>query len=284
MKKVMASLAAGFLLAGTAATSVSAQSYNVEEGDTLDSIAANYDTTITSLQDQNDLETTMIQPGETLDIDGDAESDQAQYKVQKGDTLGGIGKEFDVSVKDLKAWNDLDSNLIIEGETLNVQNDEAADNDEPMEDQEAVVPEDNQANADEKVVKDNQANTDQEVVEGDQESNQEEPSNEESEGDDAAEGETISVSSTAYTAQCNGCSGTTADGTDLNANPDENVIAVDPDVIPLGAKVHVDGYGDAVAADTGGAINGDKIDLHMADEDEANAYGSQETEVTILDE
>ena len=39
------------------------------------------------------------------------------------------------------------------------------------------------------------------------------------------------------------------------------VIAVDPSVIPLGTKVWVEGYGYAVAGDTGGAIKGNKIDV-----------------------
>src|SRR5699024_6125542 len=65
----------------------------------------------------------------------------------------------------------------------------------------------------------------------------------------SSEGETFSVTATAYTSDCEGCTGTTATGIDLNANPDKKVIAVDPDVIPLGTEVHVEGYGNAVAAD-----------------------------------
>ncbi len=42
------------------------------------------------------------------------------------------------------------------------------------------------------------------------------------------------------------------------------VIAVDPRVIPLGTKVYVEGYGYAVAADTGGAIKGYKIDVILS--------------------
>lgn len=95
-------------------------------------------------------------------------------------------------------------------------------------------------------------------------------------------GKTMTMSPMAYTAGCEDCSGTTADGTDLNG--DENVVAVDPDEIPLGSKVHVEGYGDAVAADTGGDINGGRIDLHIGDEDEANDWGNQDVDVTILDE
>jgi len=37
------------------------------------------------------------------------------------------------------------------------------------------------------------------------------------------------------------------------------VIEVDPSFIPLGSKVYVEGYGEAIAGDTGGAIKGNKI-------------------------
>ena len=40
-------------------------------------------------------------------------------------------------------------------------------------------------------------------------------------------------------------------------------IAVDPDVIPLGTKVYVEGYGYARAEDTGGNIKGKTVDLYM---------------------
>ena len=43
------------------------------------------------------------------------------------------------------------------------------------------------------------------------------------------------------------------------------LIAVDPSVIPLGSKVWVEGYGVAIAGDTGGAIKGNKIDVLMPD-------------------
>lgn len=91
------------------------------------------------------------------------------------------------------------------------------------------------------------------------------------------------VSATAYTAFCNGCSGITATGINLKANPGLKVIAVDPSVIPLGSKVWVEGYGHAIAGDTGGAIKGNKIDLFMPDRSAALAFGHKQVKIKILD-
>jgi uncharacterized protein YabE (DUF348 family) len=91
------------------------------------------------------------------------------------------------------------------------------------------------------------------------------------------------VSSTAYTASCNGCSGYTATGINLKANPGIKVIAVDPSIIPLGTKVYVDGYGYAVAADTGGAIRGNKIDVFFSSKSDAYRWGRKTIKVKILD-
>ena len=91
------------------------------------------------------------------------------------------------------------------------------------------------------------------------------------------------VNSTAYTAHCNGCSGTTATGMNLRANPNAKVIAVDPNVIPLGTKVYVEGYGYAVAADTGSAIKGNKIDVFLSSKSAAYRWGSKKVKIKILE-
>ncbi|WP_230321420.1 G5 and 3D domain-containing protein [Planococcus salinarum] len=91
------------------------------------------------------------------------------------------------------------------------------------------------------------------------------------------------VSATAYTAFCTGCSGITATGINLKANPHLKVIAVDPSVIPLGSKVWVEGYGYAIAGDTGGAIKGNKIDIFMPDRSAALAFGRKQVKIKILD-
>jgi len=96
-------------------------------------------------------------------------------------------------------------------------------------------------------------------------------------------GKEFYVSATAYTAYCNGCSGITATGIDLRSNPDLKVIAVDPKVIPLGSKVWVEGYGYAVAGDTGGAIKGMKIDLFMPTKNQALGFGRKQVKIKVLD-
>lgn len=95
-------------------------------------------------------------------------------------------------------------------------------------------------------------------------------------------GKTINVVATAYTAYCNGCSGVTATGINLRNNPGLKVIAVDPKVIPLGTKVYVEGYGYAVAGDTGGAIKGNKIDLFMSSKSSALKFGRKTIQVKVL--
>ncbi|MDN3020001.1 ubiquitin-like domain-containing protein [Paenibacillus sp. BSR1-1] len=95
-------------------------------------------------------------------------------------------------------------------------------------------------------------------------------------------GKEFYVTATAYTANCNGCSGRTATGLNLRANPNMKVIAVDPRIIPLGTKVYVEGYGYAVAADTGGAIKGYIIDVFVPSNADAYRWGRKKVKIKIL--
>ena len=61
------------------------------------------------------------------------------------------------------------------------------------------------------------------------------------------------------------------------------VVAVDPDIIPLGSRVYIPGYGEAIAADTGGAIYGYRIDLCMENYYEAMDFGRRTVTVYLLD-
>lgn len=86
-------------------------------------------------------------------------------------------------------------------------------------------------------------------------------------------GQRLTVSATCYCLK-----GTTASG--LPVGP--GIIATDPTVIPLGTRVYVPGYGNAVAADTGSAVKGLTIDLWVESCAKASAYGRQTLTITIL--
>lgn len=92
----------------------------------------------------------------------------------------------------------------------------------------------------------------------------------------------FTVSASAYTASCKGCSGITKTGLNLKKNPGLKVIAVDPKVIKLGTKVHVEGYGYAVAGDIGSAIKGNKIDVFIPSKSKALKWGRKNVKIKIL--
>lgn len=88
------------------------------------------------------------------------------------------------------------------------------------------------------------------------------------------------MEASAYTPFDDGQSGVTASG--IKAR--RGIVAVDPRVIPLGTRMYIMGYGPALAADTGGAIKGTKIDLCIEDYNEALRFGRRTVEVYILAE
>jgi len=70
---------------------------------------------------------------------------------------------------------------------------------------------------------------------------------------------------------------------------EEGMVAVDPGIIELGSHLWVEGYGDALATDTGGNINGNRIDVYMADKDgisghvRALEFGRRMIKVKVVD-
>lgn len=61
-----------------------------------------------------------------------------------------------------------------------------------------------------------------------------------------------------------------------------STIAVDPSVIPLGSKVYVDGYGYAIASDTGGAIKGNRIDVYLNSSSECDSWGRKSVNTLVV--
>ncbi|EAC4171471.1 DUF348 domain-containing protein [Listeria monocytogenes] len=90
-------------------------------------------------------------------------------------------------------------------------------------------------------------------------------------------GKTYRMESTAYSG-----GGITAYGINLSANPGLKVIAVDPRVIPLGSKVWVEGYGEAIAGDTGGVIKGNIVDVYFPNESQCYSWGRRMVTVKVL--
>lgn len=96
-------------------------------------------------------------------------------------------------------------------------------------------------------------------------------------------GQTITMESTAYSsdpADSLGGGHITATGQNLLENP--MAVAVDPNVIPLGTRLYIEGYGEAYAVDTGGAIRGNIIDVHFSTAAQCYAWGRRQVQVTIL--
>ncbi|MCZ7663576.1 MAG: 3D domain-containing protein [Thermoleophilia bacterium] len=87
-------------------------------------------------------------------------------------------------------------------------------------------------------------------------------------------GYTLKVKTTAYSGP-----GTTATGVPVGPG----IIAVDPRVIPLGTRLYVPGYGEGIAADTGGAVKGAFIDVWLPTEAEAEAWGVKYLTITVYE-
>jgi 3D (Asp-Asp-Asp) domain-containing protein len=98
-------------------------------------------------------------------------------------------------------------------------------------------------------------------------------------------GREMYVEATAYTpAESQGAHAITKyGGYNILAIPTPRIIAIDPRVIPPLSKVYVEGYGYAIAADTGGAIKGYKIDVLLPTNAEAYKWGRKKVKLTILE-
>lgn len=94
-------------------------------------------------------------------------------------------------------------------------------------------------------------------------------------------GKELYVTATAYSHETSK-TGLTYLGYNVRTNPHMKLIAVDPSVIPLGSKVWVEGYGEAIAGDTGSAIKGHIIDVLMPSGAHAIQWGRKTVKIIIL--
>lgn len=197
---------------------------------------------------QKDLET--LNKMDMASVQEEEEKHFDIYEVKKGDTLYQLAKTFNTTVDDIMELNDLDSSLILIGQPLKIDKQEESEQ-----------------------LKEAKVAKTKAVTNEKDEHKSEEP-----------KGRTMNVIATAYTAECEGCTGITYTGVNLLEDRELKVIAVDPEVIPLGSRVYVENYGYARAEDIGGAIKGNRIDLHMPTKEEALNWGVREVSITVLDE
>lgn len=93
-------------------------------------------------------------------------------------------------------------------------------------------------------------------------------------------GMTMNVEATAYSTNQPELSSYTATGIDLRQNP--YVVAVDPSFIPLGSTIYIEGYGTFIAGDTGGAIVGNRIDIHLTDLNACYNFGRRSMQIQVV--
>ncbi|GGM33403.1 cell wall-binding protein YocH [Paraliobacillus quinghaiensis] len=254
MKKKVVALVIGLAVSLTALLTASAEEYQEVQGDNLREIAPKYERIFNELNEE------IMFTGQTIQ-----NNELFVYTVKEGDTLRKIAKAHEVKEEDLKFWNLLATKAV-------------------QVDQELIIPELKRKKSEPKV-KSVQITNDEVVQEEEKETKKAtkpETSSKESQKANQST-KTMTMTATAYTAECAGCSGITSTGINLNEDRNKKVIAVDPNVIPLGTKVHVEGYGEAIAGDIGGAIKGNKIDIHVPTKDEAFKWGVRTVKVTILD-
>jgi len=99
-------------------TSLDNSVYIVKKGDSLWSIAKKYGLSVDELKRINNLNDNLLNIGQILKITDDYMINNDIYIVKKGDSLYSIARKYDVSVDDLKKYNNLDSNIINIGQEL----------------------------------------------------------------------------------------------------------------------------------------------------------------------
>ncbi|MDN4494855.1 LysM peptidoglycan-binding domain-containing protein [Ureibacillus aquaedulcis] len=313
MLKKLISIVPVAALTLTVGANVQAATVTVQKGDTLWDLARANNTSVDTIQTVNHLNTDLIHPGDLLTI-----AKEKHYTVKSGDTLWDIAKKHHVTVSQLLGWNNLNSDLIhpdlnlliFEGaktstaavsknatspatidhkETAAPTNNETSKASSPKAAAPTTNSEESKASAPEATAPTtNNEQTKESTPEATAPTTNSEVSNESTPAEAApstsnTDSKVLIMEATAYTASCEGCSGITSTGINLKENPDAKVISVDPTVIPLGSKVYVEGYGEAIAGDTGGGIKGNKIDVFIASKQEAVKFGVKQLKVTILD-
>ena len=192
-----------------------------------------------------------------------------EYTIKWGDTLSVISEATGASLDTLVQVNEIqDANLIYPGTVLRFSADQ----------KEVTV--DNGTEQHSYRVQNNNEVKEVETTEATTQAAQETETTQAAAASSNQGGYYLTVEATAYSYNEAGLSNYTADGTSLVSEP--NVIAVDPSVIPLGSYVEIPGYGVFRAADTGGAIYGNRIDVHLVNLSDVYNFGRRTITIRVL--
>ncbi|WP_025115728.1 3D domain-containing protein [Lysinibacillus fusiformis] len=290
MLKKIISIVPVALLSATLGANAQAATINVQKGDTLWDLSRAHHTSVENIKTLNHITTNLIHPGDVLTI-------AHQYTVKQGDTLWDIALNHQVSVSQIKEWNQLHTDLIHPGLHLSIIDGtkmSKAVTDKPIKPaMDTTTSVTNNTTAMESKSEATVSSTSNTASKESAPEATAPSTNNTASKENAPEAiapstnnttsKELIVEASAYTASCEGCSGITATGINLKTNPNAKIISVDPAVIPLGSKVYVEGYGEAIAGDTGGAIKGKRIDVFFPSQQDAINFGVKQLKVTILD-
>jgi membrane-bound lytic murein transglycosylase D len=98
----------------------STKMHQVVKGDNLSQIALKYEVSKEDLKEWNNLEDDNIKLGSSLIISNESIENFEDYVVQSGDYLSTIARKYNVTLEDLKEWNNLEDNSILTGSTLKI--------------------------------------------------------------------------------------------------------------------------------------------------------------------
>ena len=94
--------------------------YIVQKGDSLWSIANKFNMTVSELKNLNNLTNNLLSIGQVLKIKDSYSNGETTYTVQKGDSLWVIANKYGITTEELKSYNNLTSNLLSIGQVLKI--------------------------------------------------------------------------------------------------------------------------------------------------------------------
>lgn len=94
--------------------------YIVQKGDSLWSIANKFNMTVSELKNLNNLTNNLLSIGQVLKIKDSSNNGKTTYTVQKGDSLWVIANKYGITTEELKSYNNFTSNLLSIGQVLKI--------------------------------------------------------------------------------------------------------------------------------------------------------------------